>query len=553
MLPLGRKLSVAEFLSMANNFKKVIDRQRWVQVYPSPSAHAAGGGMASDLRNDVSRNPFVYQLVSAAVLNRFNIVQKGWDPTAVNPGLGGTFGAGAGCVFAPSFAVLGNIGAGCTTTSIVTSTTLTAVGVNMLANREGSGEYGFKIRIIGNRSGGSGKIEERWIVGNTGGTTPTFLLDTPLTFTPGSGDTYEILSGKVYMLSAGALAATIFRSFEVATNTLASLTNTNLPATVATDFSSIALDEQYVPHTRKPGEGFVVGTGQYDGTSKNCLTATATAASTITGQASGGDASVLINEYRNFQIRIVEDTGTPTAVGQRRIIASHTAGASPVYTLGSAWAVQPSATAKYVIEYPNLILLWSSATAVTYTYNYTNATINNGTNSITAGAWHVTYFGNRGGNMGAGCTTFGSFGIEPDAAKNSRHSFIFSFRGGATSTLDMLDIAGGTAGLWSNAIVYDGTRSLTTGTCGKYAPFGQEGRFGYLNVYTASAINQLFRFDVQNRVLSCITPTDWIQSGTAAAGDRVGTYCAIDGTDKYTTVFLISHLSANAFEMIAQV
>jgi len=538
---------------VANNFKKVIDRQMWVQVPPSPNAHAAGGGIASDLRNDVSRNPFIYQLVSATVLNRFNIVQKAWG-LVVNPGLGGTFAAGAGCVFAPSFSLVGAIGAGCTTSSIVTTTAITAVGINMFANRGGSGEYGYKVRIIGNSAGGTGKVEERWIVGNTSGTTPTLLLDTPLTFTPANGDAYEIISGRVFMFSAGALAATIFRSFEVATNTLTSLTNTNLPATIATEFSSVALDEQYVPYDHNPGEGFVIGTGQYDGTSKYCLTATATAAGTLTGQASGGDSSVLANEYRNFQIRVVEDTGTPTAVNQRRIIASHTAGASPVYTLGTNWGVQPSATAKYVIEYPNQLLLWSSGTAVTYTYNYTNATQNNGTNSINAGAWHVTYFGNRGGNMGAGCTSFASFGIEPDVAKYSRHSFVFSFRGGNVVTLDVLNIAGGTTGSWENNAVYDGNaKTITTGACGKYAPYDQEGRFAYINSYTASLVNQMFRFDVKNRVMQNFASTDWIQSGTAATGDRVATYVAIDGTDKYTIVFLLAHLSTISQEIIVQV
>lgn len=38
-----------------------------------------------------------------------------------------------------------------------------------------------------------------------------------------------------------------------------------------------------------------------------------------------GDSLILANEYRNFQIRIVQDLTNPTAVGQRRIIASHTA------------------------------------------------------------------------------------------------------------------------------------------------------------------------------------------------------------------------------------
>jgi transposase len=48
-----------------------------------------------------------------------------------------------------------------------------------------------------------------------------------------------------------------------------------------------------------------------------------------------------------------------------------------------------------VIELPNLILLWTTASAVTYTYNYGPAAVNNGTNTINADAWHVTYFANR--------------------------------------------------------------------------------------------------------------------------------------------------------------
>jgi len=344
----------------------------YVQVAPVPNAHAAGLGMATDLRNDITRNPFVYSLVSATVLNRYNIIQKASE-FIVSPALAGTFGAGAGAVFAPSLGLNGTITTGATSTTIPTSTTVTAVGVNMLANR-GGGSYGFRIRITGFASG---KIEERWITGNTGGTTPTFLLDTALSFTPANGDRYEVLAGRVFMLSAGALAAGIWKSYEVSTNTLATLSGTNLASTISTDFSSVALDEQYVPFDRKPGEGFIIGAGTYNGGALGCLTATAIAASTITGQAAAGDATVLANEYRNFQIRIVEDTVNPTAVGQRRIIASHTAGASPVYTLGAAWSVNPSTNAKFVIEFPNLILLWSSGTAVTYTYNYSGASITN--------------------------------------------------------------------------------------------------------------------------------------------------------------------------------
>jgi hypothetical protein len=533
---------------MPNNFKKVIDRPFWVPVAPAPNAHVAGSCLCSDLREDVSRNPFVYDLISATVLNRFNIITKA-SGLVVNPALGGTFGAGAATVFAPSQGLKGSIATGATSTSIPTTTVMNAVGVNMLANRGGSGDFGYKIRIIGKATG---KVEERFIIANTGGTTPTFQLDSALSFTPASGDLYEILAGRVFMLSAGTLAATSFRSFEVATNTLANGGTTNLPATGSIDSSMVALDEQYVPFDCNPSEGMIKGSFAYDTSVRNALSATAAAAGSITGQASGGDAGITANEYRNFQIRIVQDLTNPTAVGQRGIIASHTGGNSPVYTMGSNWAVTPSANAKFVIELPNLILLRSSGVTTTFTYNYNDVTINNGTNNIVANAWSTTYFGVAPAINAVGGLWMPSFGIRPDSGKNARHSNIFFIRGNA-ATIDVLDISAAIAGTWTGAIVYDGSTTFLTGNSGSYAPFANEGRFFYLNSYVANAINQIFRFDVQNRVMSLFTPTDDIQAGTAALGNRMATYVAIDGSDKYDVVLLKSHLTAKLQEMIVTV
>lgn len=541
---------------MANTFKKVIDTLVWRQVPPMPNAHAAAAAVCSDLRNDVSRNPFVYQLLSAAILNRYNIVTKG-SAFAVNPGLGGTFGAGAAAIFMPSFGLVGTIAAGATTTSVTLTTALpTAPGVNMLANRGGSGEYGYKLRIIDNGAGGSGKTAERYITGNTASTTPVITVLSTFGFTPVTGSRYEIVAGRVAMLSAGTTAATSWRSFEVATNTLASMGTTNLPATVGTDSSLLVLDEQYVPFSNSPGDGMIKGAFNYDTgvVSRYALTATATAAGTLTGQATLGDAVVLANEYRNFQIRIVEDTTNVTAVGQRRIIASHTAGPSPVYTLGTSWTVTPSATAKYVIELPNLCLLRSTATTTVYTYNYTDATINNGTNNIAANAWSTAYFAVAPAANAAGGMWAPSFGIEPDQNRYGRQSICYFFRGGA-ATLDVLDIAGSITGTWTGAITYDGSPGAlpTTGSGGCYSPFDNEGRMFYMNLYVASQISQMYRFDVENRVLSTFTPTDFLQSGTAALGNRVACYVAIDGTDTYDTVFLQSHLSTVAQECVVLV
>lgn len=534
---------------MANQFKKVIDRMMWAQIAPAPNAHAAGTAMCSDMRNDVSRNPFAYDLISASILNRYNIITKGWQ-LAINPGLGGTFGAGATMAFAPSFAAVGTIAAGATTTTFTLSTALpSAVGVNMLANRGGSGDYGFKIRIIDTTAG---KTEERYIIGNTGGTTPLIRVDSAFSFTPATGARYEFLSGRVMMLSAGTLAATIFRSFEVATNTLTSLSNTNLAATIGTDSAMLVMDEQYVPYNHEPGEGMVKGSFVYDTNlvSLNALAATATASGTITGQSTGGDATVSANEYRNFQIRIVYDAVTPASVGQRRIIASHTGGTSPVYTLGAAWTTTPSSSAKYVIEQPNQLVMRSSATTTTYTYNYSDATQNNGTGSIAANAWSTTYFAVGPAVNAVGCLWCPSFGIEIDTGRNARHSFNYFFRGNSV-TLDLFDIAGSTTGTWTGAIVYDGgLNTFGTGTTGHYSPFGNEGRYTYINVYVASQISQIYRFDAKNRVFTPYTPTDFIQSGTATIGGRMAAYCAIDGSDIYDVVLLKSHLSTISQELI---
>jgi hypothetical protein len=539
---------------MANTFKKVIDRLVWVQVAPTPNASAAATSMCSDLRSDISRNPFVYQLVSNTVLNRFNIVSKGWAATT-SPALAGTFGVGSAMAFAPSFGLVGTIAAGATTTSVVLSTALpTAVGLNMLANRGGSGEYGFKLRIIDTTAG---KTAERYITGNTAGTTPTITVLSSFGFTPATGARYEIVAGRVFMLGASTLASNIWRSFEVASNTLSSgLSTTNLPATIGTDSDIMVLDEQYTPYNCSPGDGMIKGAYNYDTgvVQRYALTATASGASTLTGQATLGDAVVAANEYRNFQIRIVEDTTTPAAVGQRRIIASHTAGPSPVYTLGTAWTTQPSSSAKYVIELPNLMLMRSSATTTVYTYNYTDATINNGTNSIATNSWSTTYFGAAPAANAASGLWMPSWGIEPNANRYARQSFCYFFRGGA-ATLDVLDIAASITGTWTGAITYDGSPGAfpATGSCGGYSPFENEGRMFYLNLYTASAINQMFRFDVQNRVLSPFTPTDFLQSGTAAVGKRIACYAALDGTDTYDVVLLNSHLSTVCQEMVVLV
>lgn len=301
---------------------------------------------------------------------------------------------------------------------------------------------------------------------SVGTTTPTVYLDQPLSFTPQAGDTFELLSGSVFLVGTGSGVANMVHSYDCSTlhgiNSLISqrfhLVASCNNAANAYVVQPLPLDPCLVPWNKIPGEGYVTGASTYDtatltGTdyknTKGCLLATATtqnitAATTtgsstsgtiltvgtitggtiapgqilvgstvlpntiilyniaggsangstwaisqsqtvsssalncyeisLTGQASGGDATVLANQYRNYQIRIVEDTAIPTAVNQIRRIGWHSAGASPKYMLTAAWTVTPSATCKYVIEnWQDCILLPQQNTSNgMLTYKVTN-------------------------------------------------------------------------------------------------------------------------------------------------------------------------------------
>ena len=527
-------------------FKDIIDKPEWRPLAVSLNAHAAGASLCSDMRNDISRHPEIYQLVSAAVLNSYNPTNDGWTFEG-SPALGGTFGAGAGCTSMASCGPTGFISGGATTTTIPTmsfyaSTNLTGIGMNMLVNRA-AGTTGFRIRIMGNYwTGSNGKTEERHIIANTSGFTPTITLDTPLSAAPQSGDLYEILGGRVYMLSAAALAAGDWKYFDIATRTFSqNLSNTNLPATIANDASFIPLDELYTPYDQPPGSGFF-----------GPLVCSGASTGTITGQMGYGDYVATTNEYRNFQIRIVQDTINKASVGQRRIIASHTSGAvnvSPAYTLGTNWSVTPSSGAMFVIELPNQIVLFSSATASAYVYNPRAYTMSGLATGIFSDNWSTTYYGARANNMGPGCISFGSWGIEPDPQRNARHSYIYSFRGGGSVALDMLDIAGGPSGVWYNGIIYDGQQTAwNTASCGKYAPADNQGRYGYM-VLNATA--NMYRFDVKNRSMEAWAQIRYPQAGTAAVGDRLAVLTFVDGPTKISDIHFMGHLTTNFYDILA--
>jgi len=540
---------------MANNFKKIIDRMMWVPTSVAPNTHTAGASLCSDLRSDVSRTPYVYFFSSSSLFHRYNTVTKGWD-TTTSAGVGGTTNIGSASVFLPTGRTTGDIGSsafGTSTTTLYLANTSGInylYGANTLANRGGSGEYGFKIRVIGKTAG---KTEERFIVANTGNGMPmTVELNAPLSFTPTTGDTYELLSGRVLLINPGSTSSTYLREYDVAANSFVTL-GPSLPVGLATETSLVAFDEQYTPYDCHPGEGMIKGGYLYDSgqVDRYALVATGTASASLTGQATGGDYDVVANEYRSFQLRIVEDTTNPGAVGQRNFISSHTAGPSPVYTLGTSWSVQPSSTAKYVIEMPNLLFMRTASSTTFYTLNYGRQTFLNGSMSISANAW-TTAFSAAGSALAQGGFMVPCWGMRPDTARNARHGHILMFRGGGLPTLDLFDLSAAGTGSWTSNVTYDGMGiTLSTGSCGTYDSVSNEGRFFYLNRYITSGTNNtMFRFDVRNRTMAPIIAPDILQTAGASVGCRMAAVAAIDGDDVYSSVTMIHMASTVTHEFL---
>lgn len=505
--------------------------------------NTAGIWIAEDFRNRNYSHPYYYCNTLTAMYS-YSTKFDAWATNESSVGMGGTMGSGATSVFCPTFSPMGTLAAGGSTTKIILTTALPAsVNINQLANR-GDG-LGFIVRIIGNSAGGSGKIEERRVLSNTSGTTPTIILDSPLSFTPAVGDRYEFLSGSHLMLSTGALTANQFRRYDILTKSFSSLSTTSLIATVpATCNQLIALDEQYVPSDRLVGEGYIVGAGTYDTLStswvKKCLTATASAAGTLTGQAASGDAVLVVNQFRNHQIRIVEDTAIPTAVGQRRRITSHTVGASPVYTLATNWTVTPSATCKFVIENDTdrIIGLMGGTTTI---YNYFISNLGN--TAATANTWDTTSWGARGGNLVAGGFSLHGFGISPltDSTNVIKSTNIVSFRG-VSQLIDILDIAGGATGSWSSITnTFYSAESFTTNTdiaTYAYNPHTENGKYMYF-INTANISSSQFsykRFDIISNTVETI------------AGAKIGAGLTTTNMGKQSFVVL-SHDALNTVKV----
>jgi hypothetical protein len=525
-------------------FKDKIDLPEWRPLAIAPTTSAVGECLAFDLRNNNEADPWIYQQAGTTTIERYHKANDEWMTSAAFTAVGVTPAAGSGMIFVPSHGPAGAVGGTPTTTSFTLAAlpNSASVAANALANR-GDG-VGFRIRVINNKATtGAGLTEERTIIANTSGATPVVVLDSPLSGIPSaSGDTYEILSGRVYILSSGTTAAGYWKAWDVATQTISgNLNTTNLSATIGTDFGAVALDERYVPYDRKPGEGFIPGGATYNAASTlNCIQATASGATTLTG--SGMPAALTTNEYTNFNVHIVEDVTTPASVNQRVRIASHTSGASGIFTVASWPVATPSSSAKFVIENNNDFLLWTNGSTNTYRYVAGGYAAD--------GNWNTTSYAVSPAAHGAGVMAEQCFSIEPDISRNTRHSHIVWFRGNSTVTAYVFDIANGSTGTWSATLAYanQDSTTFTTGTCSALDPAANQGRYLYISV---NGTQRFKRFDMLNRVMETWCYLRYAAS-TAYVGGKVATYNYTDGTTKVGFLMSMRTTLSECFNCLLQ-
>jgi hypothetical protein len=536
-------------MSTTINSRYIVDLPEWralsQPVAGSSNALFVSAGIifGEDMRCRDYASPIVYCNYVGGLVT-YNNKYDAFTQTLNTLGLGGSNSGGCTVTYCPTFSPMGAIAVGATVSKVTLTTALpSSVSTNQLANR-GDG-LGFIVRIIGNAGGSSGLIQERRVVANTSGTTPTIWFDKPLSFIPATGDRYEFLSGSVLFLNTGASSqANIFRRYDVLTNSFSSLSTTGMIATIPSSYNQlIALDEQYVPYDRNPGEGQIVGASTYDAAgdfTKKCLLATGSAAGTLTGQAVAGDADVVANQYRNYQIRIVEDTAIPTAVGQRKRITSHTAGASPVYTLASNWTVTPSTNCKFVIENDtDRIIAFHAGTTTIYNYFISNL----GNTTATANTWDTTSWSARANVISQGGITWHAFGIKSNAENTVKSSTILSFRGSVT-TYDLFNIAGAATGSWTNGLTAIQISGASTDQFVgfetyhfAYNPHSQNGAYIYTalgtNNFQANAQRSFIRINSINGIIEKIAGPKIAQTITSSFNSKVS-FCAVfqDGDTK---------------------
>jgi hypothetical protein len=464
-----------------NGNRKLLDLKRWEQVTPAPVASVAGSFIASS--RHFRQQQLYVQAVTVAYL--YNPFEDGWVQLP-SPALAGTLAAGAAGVAGAwstgtTVAASSLTATGGTTTTIITNQTL----ARSLA--------GYSVHIISGPNAGVTLP----IVSNTIGATATITVAAQASaFT--ASTVYRLCTPVWYVLGSGTLASGSFKKYDFATNTWTTLVNTGLPASIATDGKLVS-----TPSWLNAGyKAFATGT------------ATSATGTTLVNSAK----TWTTNQWTNYQVRIVSGTGA----GQIRTISSNTGNTLTVPT----WTTTPDATSEYQITGNDDFIYYIGNGAVAM-YRY----------SISANTWTtLSPTAARAGAPAAGMSAHWIYGetntawTDESVIINGRR--IYSFRGGAATTLDYYDIALNT---WVSGLTYaPAAETFTTGS--KYAYFDDK-------LYIQKdATNRWFELDLAEQGMNGWNTMPVVQ-GAAIVGDTAFDATYYDGATEIHYVYMLMNTS----------
>lgn len=511
----------------------------------APVSSAANMFVVND---PTGRSPIMMYVTSGTVVHLYR--PDGWNQIP-SPALA-TFGAGACGVFFPwSFTYTAN--GGSTTTATVLASTHNIMGVAV----------GETIEFLASGTNNGLRRVITGVINNAGTGTITIQWSAPVATAVLNTHTFRISTGQIYVFGGGTTAAGTFKSYDIATRAWSgNLTVTGVPTLTAdskmvcayqipkvyysgqvssvtnttnatiSDASAKWMINQWAGYwvrifagTRSPNNstGAVEALYQITSNTATVLTLSGVFSSPpdntsfysiedvlASGVATGGSTTTLVNsgknwttnQWTNYRVRITGGTG----LGQSALITSNTATTLTFGTLG----VAPAAGSIYEIEGDeNSLYLLGNAAVTMYKY------------SRSANSWAtVSPTTARGGATAGGMSanvvlaTGDSNWSNESAILNSR--YIYSFRGGAASTLDQFDIAGGTAGAgaWT-AVNYVSSETFTTG-----ASYALIGRNLIIEKESASAARRLFVYDVVSNTFKGYF-TFLFPSGATVTGNKI--------------------------------
>lgn len=475
-------------MALSNKLSKLLHPKIWEQRTPCPAAAASGAFVVSDKLNLTPKAPAIF-VASASSIWRYEGMEDGWQQLP-NSGATGVFGPGA-CGEVRGLGAMGG-----TFTQTATGGTTTTINTNRTIVMS---LVGRRVRVIA----GSGMGYEGTVSKNTLGTNSVVTVTPTSSVAFDATTQYQIYSSSFWFFNPGTTAVG-FSVYDFATNAWTSRSVTNLPTAFGTD-------------------GVLVGTPA--AAAGPFATGTLTSATSTTAVNSG--KSWATNMWANYQLRITNGTGK----GQIRLISSNTATTITVPT----WTVTPDSTSEYVIESnDDSFYLFGNASVSTYRF------------TVSSNSWAVLApVSARSGAIGAGGSanwieSVSSWVLSPNESPESllqsgsllkqNGRYIFSFRGGGSSTLDVYDIVSNT---WVSGVTYG--NQMETFSAGS-SSLDVDGKI-YIQ---KEATGRIFQFDLDEFRLLPFSTTNAVQS-TAVAGNKMFALPFVSGTDKINFLYSLQH------------